>query len=225
MNELFISQDGSQSILSSKFGVPYHSKYGAVTESKHVFIEAGLSYWLSKNRRDSEIKIFEMGLGTGLNVLLSLDYADLNKLKLHYTAIELFPLIKDTYSKLEYSKFLKNKDLHNHLTSIHQTKSLETIALLPNNFSFTKILGDITKEELPVNQDIVFFDAFAPTSQSELWEIPLLTKMYDILNSNGVLVSYCAKGSFKRNLKTAGFNVESIPGPPGKREMTRAIKL
>ncbi len=220
-DEIFDSEDGSHSILSDQFGVSYHSKYGAIAESQHVFIDAGLSYQQNKNVK--EIRILEMGFGTGLNALMAYNYALSNTLSIDYFTFEKFPLAKAIYSKLNYLKQLSVPHLEQEFELMHTSLSKETVSI-SERFTFTKYLEDIITSDLPQGIDIIFFDAFAPNSQPELWDEKLLSRLYDSLNSEGILTTYCAKGSFKRALKSVGFTLDSIPGPHGKREMTRAIK-
>jgi tRNA U34 5-methylaminomethyl-2-thiouridine-forming methyltransferase MnmC len=220
-NELLLSDDGSHTINSGRFGVTYHSRYGAIHESITVFLSAGLQYKLLKGH--SRINIFEMGLGTGLNALLSMMESDRYQSHITYTAIEKFPLSIQQASNLNYIEQLNAFAYKDAFLNFHNCSSSDAITLTPF-FTFNKIIGDIVTSELGINYDIIYFDAFAPNAQEELWTNEVMKKMYSILNNNGILVSYCAKGSFKRALKSAGFKVEAIPGPPGKREMTRAHK-
>lgn len=220
-NELLFSDDGSHTIHSGQFGVTYHSRYGAIHESITVFLSAGLQYQLLKGKK--KINIFEMGLGTGLNALLTMMESDRYQSPICYTAIEKFPISVQQASKLNYIEQLNANGYKEAFLKFHRHSSNEPISLTPF-FTFKNIIGDIKTSELGMNYDIIYFDAFAPNAQEELWTIEVMKKMYSMLNNSGILVSYCAKGSFKRALRAAGFEVEAIPGPPGKREMTRAHK-
>ena len=216
--KLQISEDGSHTPISEIFQVTYHSIHGAITESNVVFIDAGLNFLLKNNY--SSISIFEMGFGTGLNALLTYIWAEKNQVNVDYHTIEAYPVSKDISDQLNYGEILGYQEI---LYQLHKCDWEIEINFSPY-FSFCKYHQELENFDLKSKYDLVFFDAFSPASQPQLWETPILGKMYDILNYNGVLVSYCAQGAFKRNLKMVGFRVEAIPGPPGKREMTRAIK-
>lgn len=219
-NELFATQDGSFSFISHRFGVTYHSKYGAVTESRHVFIQAGL-YPLLPNH--STLNILEIGFGTGLNALMTLQEANLRQFPINYECYEAFPIDTATAVSLNYAECLGDLNLSAPFQAMHE-QPWNTQAKYSPFFTLNKRLEKFEVINAVNQFDLIYFDAFAPSSQPELWEIPFLELMYQALKSGGVLVTYCAKGSVKRNLRTLGFTVESLQGPPGKREMTRAIK-
>lgn len=217
-----ITQDGSKSLVSEQFGVEYHSIYGAVEESLHVFICAGLQRLRLDNY--STISILEMGLGTGLNAFLTLAEAQrYPALSLDYHAIEAYPLDMAIVSELEYASYLQLDHCHDHFLAMHSAKAEEVLQI--DNFKFSK--QHIRFENLEPRQryDIIYYDAFGPTTQAELWEEDSMRTMYGCLRPGGILVTYCAKGSFKRALKAVGFEVEALPGPAKKREMTRAWKI
>jgi len=204
--------------MSEEFNVSYHSIHGAITESNHVFIDAALQYKVDDGAK--KISIFEMGFGTGLNAFLTYQYAEKNKITIDYQAIELYPIEKVTFDGLNYGDLLGNMDQFIDLHLIEWNKKL----VFSSYYTFEKILEDLVTFPMRQTYDIIYYDAFAPNAQPELWTTHILDKMYHALNENGVLVSYCAQGEFKRNLKKVGFSVEELPGPPGKREMTRAVK-
>lgn len=216
--DLLLSEDGSSTLLSKEFGVTYHSKHGALQESEHVFINAGLDF--VRNNQE-EIHIFEMGFGTGLNAYLSLIYALKHQIQIQYSAYELHPLPRDLVKQLNYTALLPE---HANLFQLLHDIQWNKLQKLHPSFSIIKEEENILNIEYQNAFDVIFYDAFAPETQSELWETPVMQKMYEALKPNGVLVTYCAKGAFKRTLKSIGFEVQSIPGPPGKREMTRAVK-
>lgn len=224
-NELFVTDDGSHSLRSSRFEVPYHSRHGAVQESRHVFIQAGLKARVAKGDL-AEVNILEMGLGTGLNALLARQYAaEHPELNFGYYAFERYPIALAAAGELNYSTTLgvaSDYFLQLHTTPAGQVNTLD------ENFSFAKSETDFLRglpEYFPQGQfDVVFYDAFAPNSQPELWSVAALQQCYDALREGGVFVTYCAKGQFKRDLRNVGFTVEALPGPPGKREMTRAYR-
>jgi tRNA U34 5-methylaminomethyl-2-thiouridine-forming methyltransferase MnmC len=213
-----LSLDGSHTVISEIFDVPYHSKHGAIAESNVVFLDAGLNYF--KDQGKDYIRIFEMGFGTGLNVFLSFIWSATNNVKLTYHTIEAFPLGIETTSQLNYPEILGEKEVFENLHSC----DWDLKHYLSKGFEFCKHLEKLEEFKTDQNFDVIFYDAFAPSSQPELWDIPVLQSMYDILDTGGIIVSYCAQGAFKRNLKAVGFTLENLPGPPGKREMTRGIK-
>ena len=221
MRQIIDTQDGSHSVLAEEFGVSYHSKYGAIQESMHVFIEAGLRYRAATQK---ELSVLGIGFGTGLNALLTCIEAEKNDLSIHYTAVEAYPLSFDFIQQLNYTQTLGLNPDDNFFTKIHECKWENRVAIHP---SFSIIKNKKKFEEIDEESvyDVIYFDAFAPNAQPELWEAPLLEKMYKALRLNGVLTTYCAKGVVKRTLKSVGFTIEALPGPPGKREMTRGKKI
>jgi len=218
---IFITDDGSQSIRSSEFEVSYHSKHGAVQESMHVFIDAGLR---ALPPSFMPIHIFEMGFGTGLNAYLSLLETQGDTPDIYYTSIEAYPLTPETYQSLDYPVFLKQNS-SDYFQMLHEAKWDAGFQQITSKFHLRKIQGQIESLQLEDTFHVIFYDAFAPGSQPQLWEAPVMQKMYDLLKPGGILTTYCAQGAFKRTLKAIGFQVEPLPGPPMKREMTRARKL
>jgi len=216
-----ISEDGFHTISSSVYGVTYHSIYGALNESITVFLSAGLQFQILKGKK--KISIFEMGLGTGLNALLTLIDADTTNINIDYTAIELHPLNWQDASELNYISELNGQHWKPSFQSMHTSPPGQYIDL-SSTFRFRKYHGDLLSTDIEDQYDVIYYDAFAPTAQEELWTPIAMEKMYNMLHPGGVLVTYCAKGSFKRALRSVGFKVEALPGPPGKREMTRAHK-
>ncbi len=217
---LFITEDGSHSLHVPELDETYHSSHGAIQESRHVFIKHGLEYWFAKNKA-KELSIFEVGFGTGLNVLLTALKAKELSVKVNYHSIELYPLANEISSQLNYPKQLGcDIKLFNKLHASpweHEEMITENLGLIKTEASFKDFITTRT-------YNLIYFDAFAPSKQPEMWDYALIEKCYNILNPNGVFVTYSAKGQLKRDLKTAGFMVESLPGPPGKFEMTRAVK-
>lgn len=215
--EIITTNDGSSSIYIPEMDESYHSVHGAVQEALHVFIKNGLGLFSS-----NEINVFELGFGTGLNAFLSEQYSSQNSILINYHSIEAFPVEVSLVKLLNYNDIIKyNVEVFD---SIHSAK-WEVLNRISETFQLKKIEAKIQDFELDKNHyDIVFFDAFGPRAQSEIWSIEILQKMYDCLKPNGKLVTYCAQGQFKRDLKSIGFKVENLPGPPGKREMTVATK-
>lgn len=217
---IFETQDGSHSIFSAKYGVSYHSKYGAIQESQHVFIEAGL-YEVGLSKKN--IRILEIGMGTGLNAFMTYLESMRRNFTIHYETVEAFPITVEEAKQLNYPQLLHAEKEQSIFEKIHQEEWGKEIPLAPQ-FTFKKILDSFEHLDYKKQFDLIYFDAFAPTAQPELWDKEMLTIMYEALVPDGVWVSYCAKGAVKRQLMALGFRIEAIPGPPGKREMTRAIK-
>ena len=219
-NQLFETADGSHSILSEQFGVSYHSKHGAIQETQHVFINAALRY---KALLQQELSVLDIGFGTGLNAYMTLIEATQRNLSVDYTGYEAFPISIEQAKNLNYPALLNTSDTIYPFQLLHESDWEQRIAI-NNHFSFQKCLQTFDQITDQNRFDMVYFDAFAPNAQPDLWKQPLLEKMYQALKPEGVFVTYCAKGEVKRTLKAVGFQVERLKGPPGKREMTRAIK-
>lgn len=222
-DEIFVTQDGSHSITASRFGVTYHSKYGAITESRHVFIQAGLHPLLL--HPPAQLSILEMGFGSGLNALLTFHEMANRPVEVYYEAIEGFPISIPAAQSLNYPQLIDENDAELKVVfeRMHSMPWEEATTLAPH-FKLLKRLGNLEDLDFPPRFDLIYYDAFAPSAQPELWTAAIMQKMYDALRPGGVFVTYCAKGEFKRTLKAVGFVVERMPGPPGKREMTKAIK-
>ncbi len=212
--------DGSSTLYLPGMNEQYHSLNGALTESEHVFIRMGFSFHPKANP-----VVFEVGFGTGLNALLTAHQAKTDRRQVFYIAIENFPLAMDVIEELDYGKFIpeNGREL---FFELHRCKWNEPVQLTPF-FSLLKLEADFIKGEwqIPKSCDIVYFDAFGPDKQPEMWESSIFEHLYEQLSSGGVLVTYSAKGEVRRRLKAAGFDTEKLPGPPGKKEMLRAIKL
>lgn len=224
--KIITTSDGSHSIFVPELNEHYHSIHGAIQESNHVFIEAGLKQ-ISKDR--SEINILEIGMGTGLNVLLTFFETANSSLKITYTAIEAFPIKEDLVKELNYadllspSESISNSELQQIFNKIHSSEWNKEI-FISKNFMLHKVNDELKNVELKNKFDLIYFDAFGPPVQPEMWTEEIFQKIADTTAPKGILVTYCAKGEVKRTLKKVGFTVESIPGPPGKREMIRAVK-
>ncbi len=223
---LLITNDGSHTLVIPDSGLTYHSVHGAITESKHVFIKAGLEYVFSKfGAKPNEcINVFEMGFGTGLNALLTVQKSAKENTPIHYTTVELQPLEQEEITGLNYVDQLGDKTLAPSLFLLHSCNWNEDVMITPQ-FTFLKQYTSLLNLLFNQNFHLIYFDAFAPSAQPELWEPQVFQRLYNALFSGGVLVTYCCKGSVRRALQSVGFMVEKLPGPPGKREMIRAIKL
>ena len=215
--KLIVTGDGSKSLRIPELNESYHSIHGALAESKHVFINNGLNY-----KKKKKIKIFELGFGTGLNCILSWIYAKEHNIIVSYEGIELYPLDNQLYHMLDYKSSIQQKyaSLYNKVVS----SGWGATHNFDSHFIMKKNKGDFLTFDSISSFDLIYYDAFAPDKQAELWTINAFEKAYEILCPDGVLTTYCAKGIVKRRLKEVGFVVETLQGPPGKREMIRAQK-
>lgn len=220
MNKLFLTEDGSHSFMSETFGDSYHSKFGAIQESQHVFIDAALNFFTAQGKK--EVTILEIGFGTGLNALMTYREAERQNLTINYLTFEKYPLSIEQSGTLNYGE--KLGIAAEVLDKMHRCDWNVDVMLIPQ-FIFQKRQNDCQTIDLLDFADIIYFDAFAPQIQPELWEIPFLQRLFNALKSGGVLTTYCAKGAVKRDLKEVGFHIQSLDGPAGKREMTRALKI
>ncbi len=218
--ELIITDDGSHSYFVPEVGENYHSSYGAIQESRHIFIESGLC-----NINRKEIRIFEMGFGSGLNALLAWDYTRSKNIKLEYESIELFPISPQEASLINYPDKLNIR--RDDFAALHECE-WDKWHEISSGFTFIKKHIDLLtyiKGDLPTKAfDMVFFDAFSPEAQPELWKTPIFKFLFEAMNPDGILTSYSVRGEFRRSLLSVGFRVEKVPGPPGKRHITRAFK-
>ncbi|HWJ30487.1 MAG TPA: tRNA (5-methylaminomethyl-2-thiouridine)(34)-methyltransferase MnmD [Flavisolibacter sp.] len=217
--EIIITRDGSNSIAVPKLNVTYHSIHGAIQESKHVFIEAGLNHVLN-NVTNQPLCIFEMGFGTGLNALLTALEAEKYQRKIFYTAVEAFPLSIEEVKGLNYSELLEHKDW---FQQIHESDWQEDVRITPH-LTLRKERVDLINYSSHQRFNLIYYDAFAPSVQPELWTKEIFEKLFLMLQHGGVLVTYCSKGDVRRAMIAAGFDVEKLTGAPGKREMLRATR-
>lgn len=217
--KIIVTGDGSHSLYLPHLNETYHSSHGALTESEHVFIKAGLDHF-RENHPDQLIRILEIGFGTGLNALLAWEWARAKQVTVQFTSLEPFPLGPEIYEQLNYTE---NREpwAVTAFQMLHQAQWDEEIDM-GDHFRLLKLNQKL--EDLATDQrfQLVFFDAFAPSKQAELWQYEILEKTVGFMAANAVLVTYCAKGQFKRDLMALGLEVETLPGPPGKKEMVRA---
>ena len=219
---IIITEDGSHSISIPELNVTYHSIHGAIQESKHVFIEAGLKY-LFDRFANKQPWILEVGFGTGLNALLTAIEAEKTETSIYYVALEPLPISDDDASLLNYCELLNRKDLQEDFERIHDCEWNKSIAFTENVLMHKSGCTLQTFEHGP-GFDLIYYDAFAPAAQPELWMKEIFQKLFDLLKPNGVLVTYCSKGDVRRAMMAASFTVKKLPGPPGKREILRAMK-
>jgi tRNA U34 5-methylaminomethyl-2-thiouridine-forming methyltransferase MnmC len=220
--QLITTADGSHSLFSSQYNEIYHSRNGAIQESTHVFIKAGLDYAAPGIAGDT-IKIFEVGFGTGLNALLTFMEAQKKGFKINYETIERYPVQPELVTQLNYPRLLNHVHLQQTFDAIHKCNWGTQNEIAPG-FTLKKNEASLLEFELAQQAyHLIYFDAFAPEKQPEMWTEEVMRKLYNSLLPGGVLVCYCSKGMFRRALKSAGFTVYKIPGPPGKREMVRAL--
>lgn len=218
---LITTADGSHSIFAPTLDEHYHSIHGAIQESLHVFIKAGLE---ALPKTLDNIHILEMGFGTGLNAFMTYlaNQAFPNR-TIHYTSLEAYPISEEMVLQLNYPITLQAVEQTAVFQQLHQAPWNVSTQITPK-FTLTKLHTTLEEVNLPPKFHLIYYDAFAPSAQPELWTTAIFQKLYDALLPDGLLTTYCAKGVVKRGMKNVGFQVEGLPGPPRKREMTRAKK-
>ncbi len=218
--EFKITGDCSHTLFVKELNETYHSTKGSINEARHVFIQKGLCDYVQETGL-KDIAVFEVGFGTGLNAHLAQLFANENNVCVNYIVVEVFPLEMEIIKQLNFTELIPSDQFQ--FLSLHKA-AWDKPVVLDNNFTMTKLhqkLDDIS----PLKEiDVIFFDAFAPDVQPELWTKAVFEKMHDFLKVRGVLVTYCAKGIVKRTIKEVGFELETLEGPPGKREMIRSTK-
>jgi tRNA U34 5-methylaminomethyl-2-thiouridine-forming methyltransferase MnmC len=217
--KIILTEDGSHSIGIPELNVTYHSVHGAIQESRYVFIEAGLNYVMN-NAISPSLSIFEMGLGTGLNAFLTAIEAEEKRIRIQYTAVEKFPIHPAEVKLLNYPEVLGHADL---FQKIHDSNWNEPIRI-NEYFTSEKLETDLLNFSSSQCFNLIYYDAFAPNAQPELWAKEVFEKVFSMLEPGGVLVTYCSKGDVRRAMTAAGFTVKKLPGPPGKREILRALQ-
>ena len=217
-----ITADGSHTIFEPGLDVTYHSVFGAIQESRHVYIQSGLQYMI-RQRDIASINILEVGFGTGLNVLLTLLEATERNLNVHFHAIEPFPLTAGELLELNYCAVLNRPDSETVYKQMHQS-SWNMLVPLSSSFSLYKDLTTLQAFQSSRLFNLIYYDAFAPTVQPELWTTEIFRKLLHFMEPGGAWVTYSSKSAVRRALTDVGFSVEKIPGPAHKREMIRAVK-
>ncbi|OAV73230.1 tRNA 5-methylaminomethyl-2-thiouridine biosynthesis bifunctional protein MnmC [Bacteroidales bacterium Barb6] len=210
--ELQTTADGSHTLFVPSLGEHYHSVNGALQESQHIFIQAGL-----RQTGKQHIRLLEIGFGTGLNAFLTLKEAETNALHIHYYTIELYPLEKSLTAALNYGEMIwqERKELFD---ALHEAAWNYPVDITPS-FTLHKTEGDCNCLEFPSNIDLIYFDAFSPDKQPEMWSKELFDRLYTVASPAAVIVTYCAKGEVRRRMQATGFTVQRLPGPPGKRHI------
>ena len=220
--KLIITEDGSHSLYVPLLDEHYHSTHGAIQESQHVYINTGLNAC-----KLEQLNILEIGFGTGLNAFLTLLESKKTDKHIHYTSLELYPLDIKSAQQLNYAQQLADDSGAKHFMAMHKAPWNDTIEITPN-FHLHKIETDFSiPNNIKSNNyfDVIYFDAFAPEKQPEMWTQQIFDKLFAVSNKNAIITTYCAKGVVRRMLQSAGFIVERLPGPPGKREILRGRKV
>ncbi len=219
--QFVITGDGSSTLYHSEVGEHYHSKHGALQESHHVFLRSGLGFFLQKEKK-THVAVLEVGFGTGLNFLLTADYADTQGIDLEYVGIEAYPLKEEVIFKTGYDNFVKPEIWTSFIDNYEksQTEVIPFTASINLLIAHKKVIdfSDIQKF------DVIYFDAFAAVHQPEMWTAETLEHVCSFLRPGGIFVTYAITGNLKRIMKALGFAIEKAPGAPGKREMLRAVK-
>lgn len=215
---VILTADGSHTVFNETLGKPYHSVHGAIQESQRVYIEVGLLATLEKFP-NGDVQIFEMGFGTGLNALLTAREADLNQRRVDYVAIDAYPLLLDDSSQLNYDALLDT----GYLPDFHKSAWQEPLVISPY-FTLTKLKGILQDLKTKQRFHLIYYDAFAPSAQPELWEPDIFQQLAALLLPGGMMTTYCSKSYVQRNMRAAGLTVEKHPGPYGKRDILRAVK-
>ncbi|HPF50132.1 MAG TPA: tRNA (5-methylaminomethyl-2-thiouridine)(34)-methyltransferase MnmD [Draconibacterium sp.] len=217
--KIIATADGSKTLFIPAMNEQYHSVNGALTESDYVFLEKGFRYHPSASPG-----IFEVGFGTGLNALLTVLEAEKSKRYTHFTSIEKHPLTKDEINALNYGTLLSEEAVEI-FRKLHSAE-WETDVRISEYFSLHKIKADLKSWEIKNRggYDVIYFDAFGPDKQPDMWDATILSKIYDACSQGAIFVTYSAKGEIRRRLESCGFKMERLPGPPGKRQMLRGKK-
>ncbi|MEO6883887.1 MAG: tRNA (5-methylaminomethyl-2-thiouridine)(34)-methyltransferase MnmD [Bacteroidia bacterium] len=218
--QLFETEDGSHSIFVPALNERYHSFHGAIAEAKHVYIQNGLDYF----EDEKQLKILEIGFGTGLNAYLTLLNSKSKNQEIHYTSLEPFPLEEKIYTQLNYPEILVKTDAEKLFFQILHSSEWNNPQKITTGFTLLKLNKSVMDFETSEKFNLIYFDAFAPEIQPEMWTKEVFEKLFLYMTPSAALLTYCAKGSVKRTLKEVGFNVENLSGPAGKREMTRSYK-
>lgn len=218
MPKIVLTEDGSHTLFVPELGEHYHSVHGAIKESDYIFIKCGLNSF-----KTDPVRIFEVGFGSGLNAFLTAVEAFAQKREISYSAIEKYPLPESLINALNYKDFFPHES-GSLFERIHSAK-WNIMEVISDTFTLYKIEGDLIQHDIKGSFDLIYFDAFGPDKQPEMWSEDVFEKISGITASNGIVVTYSAKGTVQRMLKKYGFDVTLLPGPPGKRQIIRAVKI
>jgi len=221
--KLLLTNDGSHTLMVEELNETYHSRHGAIQESRHVFIKNGFRFILGNNPR-KPLRVFELGLGTGLNALLTAMESQKLSVPVEYTCIEPHPVPEAIIGQLNFHEIINLPSVKDYFGQIHSV-SWDQLYTIHPFFKFRKVKSTIQEFITSAGYfHLAYYDAFAPNKQPEMWQRDVLQKVYGFLSNESALVTYCAQGQVKRDLKASGFTVQSLQGPPGKKEMTRGLK-
>lgn len=227
--KLIQTKDGSPTFFHPGIGEHYHSHHGALQEAKHVFLKSGLQYFLDQHplQKDYAVSILEMGFGTGLNFFITSNYCQENNLNLFYHSIEKFPLPAELFEKTGYSKLLTGEHAASFMQQYKRLNLTETFqpAIALEKIQLELFTGGAESFQTTHRFDVLYFDAFSAIHQPEMWERELLEPLCNYLKPGGVFVTYAITGNLKRLIRSLGFQIQKIPGAPGKREMLRAVRV
>lgn len=218
---LVTTGDGSATIFNARVGENYHSRHGALQESRHVFLHSGLEFFLAGHPSPA-VSVLEVGLGTGLNFLLSADHCESARIRLDYTGIEAFPLDREMIRQTGYQQYV-SETVWNDFTAGYERSMTEPVRV-GEHCALTTAHTTLMDFRSDKRFDVLYFDAFAAIHQPEMWEPEALQHITAFLRPGGVFVTYAITGNLKRAMKALGFTVEKAPGAPGKREMLRAVR-
>ncbi len=210
--QIIVTEDGSHSLFVQHLNETYHSRHGAMQESKHVFIENGLKLFEKKDT----VQILEVGFGTGLNAWLAFVFANKNNCNIHYTTLETSPLPEEIFNLLNYAE-TENREK---FLSLHHADWNNDVCI-NSLFTLHKKQFEIQHFSTDKKFDLIFYDAFGPPTQPEMWRVEIFRSIVSMMSAGGIFVTYCAKGQVRRDLESCGLRMERLPGPPGKREMLR----
>jgi tRNA U34 5-methylaminomethyl-2-thiouridine-forming methyltransferase MnmC len=215
--QLVTTSDGSHTLFVPEIDEHYHSVNGAIQESRHIFINAALNQCTK-----TDIHVLEIGFGTGLNAFLSLLEAEKTNKKILFTTIELYPIAQENVGLFNYAEQI-DPARKSDFEQLHIAEWNKRV-FINEHFTLEKILADFTSFQFNNRYDVIFFDAFSPEKQPEMWQEEIFSRLYDISNNDCILTTYCAKGAVRRAMQQAGYVVERIAGPKGKREILRCRK-
>ncbi|MFD1064046.1 tRNA (5-methylaminomethyl-2-thiouridine)(34)-methyltransferase MnmD [Winogradskyella litorisediminis] len=223
--KIITTADGSKTIQIEDWNEQYHSKHGAINEANHVYLKNGLLFFCSEFASESfqqTINVLEIGFGTGLNAFLTLIEAEKQNLNINYVGVEAYPISSKEIEALNYVELISTAHKAD-FDKLH-TSPWETQVKIKENFQFKKEIKFFEDITTISEFDVIYFDAFGPRVQPNLWDESIFKIMYNALKPNGILTTYSAQGSVKRAMRAVGFEVQRLDGPPNKRHMVRAIK-